>query len=428
MRIQGDSVETQSNLGIVYHDQGRDDEAIACQREVLRQRPAFAGAHNALGVALEAQGQFVEAKQCFLEVLRLEPDSVEGYNNLGTVLNQIGEAREAVSCFEQALRLDADSVKALNGLGAALASSDRTDEAMHAYRQALERNPDYAEAHGNIGQLLGGQGDRAGAMSHFERALDLKPTNAAVHNNCAMTMLMLGNFSDGWREYEWRCKCPDFPRVDWPQPRWNGEPLEGRTIVLYPEQGFGDTFQFIRYAPLVKARGGRVLFICPTPLVPFLSGCPGIDQVCPGGSLLPPFDVYAPLLSLPGLFQTDLASIPAEVPYLFAESKLVEDWKGLLGDDGRLRVGINWQGSPNSRYDRVRSFRLSEFAPVAAVGGVRLLSLQKGAGREQLPDEKLGPRDRSRHGRRASGRSAGGQGLDGAAGGARLALDAGSRG
>src|SRR5262249_35862304 len=161
------------------------------------------------------------------------------------------------------------------------------------------------------------------------------------------------------------------------QPRWDGSELNGRRVLLANEQGLGDTLHFIRYAPLVKQRGGTVLFSCPKPLVRLLGRCPGIDHLVPDGDPLPDFDVYVPLLSLPGLLGTSsLAAVPAAVPYLFPVPALAERWGKELSGVRGLKVGIAWQGDPKHREDHLRSVPLAQFAPLAAVSDVTLVSLQ----------------------------------------------------
>jgi hypothetical protein len=200
-----------------------------------------------------------------------------------------------------------------------------------------------------------------------------------------MALLTIGSFEEGWREYEWRhqgdASRPSFRLAE---PFWDGSSLEGRTILLHAEQGFGDTLQFIRYARLLHEHAARVVLDCPAPLVPLLRRCPGIDEVVPAGAPLPRFDVHAPLLSLPHLFGTTLATIPAEVPYLSADPELVARWGPELIDRSRVKIGIAWQGRPTHRDDRRRSIPLAEFATLVRLPRVQLFSLQKGAGREQL--------------------------------------------
>jgi hypothetical protein len=214
-----------------------------------------------------------------------------------------------------------------------------------------------------------------------------------------MAWLLLGDYERGWAEYEWRWRTGEMHLPSFAQPRWDGAPLGGRTVLLYAEQGLGDALQFVRYAPLVRQRGGRVIVACRAPLLRLLAGCAGIDRLADQAGDLPAFDVYAPLLSLPHLLGTTLATVPAAVPYLHADPALVERWRGELAAGPAFRVGIGWQGSPLHPADRRRSVPVSFFRPLAAVPGVRLYSLQKGTGAEQLggphgrfPAEDLSPR------------------------------------
>jgi len=384
LAIDPTNADLHCNLGLVLQDLGRTAEAIVSQTEALRLRPEFAAAHNALGVALESQGELDRALVQLRRAVQLEPNFAEAYNNLGSVLREQGKYGETLICFEEALRINANLAEAHNNFGTALQLNAQSEEALAAFRQAIELKPDFAEAHDNIGTLLSGQRDFDAAMSSFDRALHLRPTMVSARVNRAITHLLLGDFAAGWPEYEWRWKLPEAPARPWARPIWDGSPLEGRTIMLHPEQGLGDMLQFIRYAPLVKARGGKVLLAAPKKMAPILSTCAGIDLLISESDPPVGFDVRAALVSLPGVFRTDLASIPAQVPYLFAEPDLVTRFGELLAGDDRFRVGINWQGNPKYHGDQFRSIPLAEFAPLAEIEGVRLLSLQQGFGIEQL--------------------------------------------
>jgi hypothetical protein len=165
---------------------------------------------------------------------------------------------------------------------------------------------------------------------------------------------------------------------------WDGSDLHGRTILLWTEQGLGDSIQFVRYAPLVAARGGRVLLHVPESLAALLAACPGVGRVVTEDEPLPDFDCHAPLMSLPLLLGTTLESIPAAVPYLSADPARIERWRRELDGVAGLKVGVAWQGNPAHKKDRQRSFPLTRFEPIARISGVRLFSLQKGFGAEQL--------------------------------------------
>jgi hypothetical protein len=194
----------------------------------------------------------------------------------------------------------------------------------------------------------------------------------------------MGDFEQGWPEYAWRLKTQELALPPIPQPLWDGSRLNGKTILLHAEQGLGDTIHFIRYAPLVKEQGGQVVVVCPSQLTPLLASSPGIDRLVATGMLLPPFDVHAPLLSLPGIFRTNAATIPASVPYIFADPSLVQHWHHELSATPGYKVGIAWKGSSRHKKDRERSVSLEALAPLAAVPEINLFSLQVGPGREEL--------------------------------------------
>ena len=226
------------------------------------------------------------------------------------------------------------------------------------------------------------------ALAHYEAGLRAQPQRASAHHNRALTLLSLGDFAAGWPEFEWRWQLGNAMSRP-PLPEWDGSPLEGRAILLYFEQGAGDTLQFVRDAPLVKARGGTVVLAVPDKLRPLLSRCAGVDRFLEPNGSLAGCDVQAALMSLPRIFKTELDTIPNDVPYLSAEPELVERWRAELaaGEPSPVapfRVGIGWQGSPVYTGDRFRSIPLAEFAPLADVAGIRLVSLQKGLGSEQI--------------------------------------------
>jgi hypothetical protein len=216
-----------------------------------------------------------------------------------------------------------------------------------------------------------------------ETALRINSEFPLARWNRSVLWLLQGDFERGWAEYEWRWIQYAHARRQFVQPRWDGSPLNGRTILLYCEQGLGDTFHFIRYVTLVRQRGGKVIVECPRALVQVLEGCAGIDQLIVAGSPLPAFDVQAPLLSLPGIFRTTLDTIPRYVPYLQAKPELVEHWRQSMQPLGGFNIGICWHTDSPQR-NQYRALPLTHFEAVAKIPGVRLISLQKGTGTEQL--------------------------------------------
>ncbi len=355
-------------------------------RLAARQDPSMAQAWYMLGAVNQLQGRTDEAVANYQEAVRLVPNFPEACNNLGVAFHSQRKSDESVASLRRALALKPDYAEAYNNLGNALHERGELDEAVACYRQAVRLRPDYIEAYNNLGNALRNQGRLAEAMESYEQALKLKPDHAEVHLSRALAWLGSGDFERGWPEYQWRLKVSHFSIPSFRQPLWDGGPLDGRTILLYADHGLGDAIQYIRYVPLVRQRGGRVVINCGQPLARLLASCPGIDCVVVEGEDTPDSDVYAPLMSLPGIFGSTLATLPAEVPYLFPDASLVEHWRGEMALSDELQVGIAWQGNPQHVRDRTRSFRLAQFEVIARVAGIRLLGLQKGYGSEQIAE------------------------------------------
>jgi hypothetical protein len=260
------------------------------------------------------------------------------------------------------------------------------DEVVACCRRVVELKPDFDEAHYNLAVALKDQGKPGEAIACYRRALELTPDFAQAHLNQSMMLLLTGDFERGWAEYQWRWKTATCPPRHYSKAFWDGQPLEGRAIFLYAEQGLGDAIQFVRYVALVKQRGGTVIVGCQGPLLSLFQSCGGIDRLLRKGDQLPALDIQASLESLPGIFHTALDDLPATVPYLFADPALVDRWRQELRHLAGFKIGIAWRGNPRHENDRNRSIPLGCFEPLVRCGGVRLLSLQKGAGVEQLQD------------------------------------------
>jgi tetratricopeptide (TPR) repeat protein len=371
-----------NNLGVALSGQGRPAEAEACYRHAVLLRPSYAEAHNNLGFALTAQDRAEEAVASCRQALALLPAYAEAHNNLGNALRRLEQFAEAEACYREALRLKPNFLDARHNLGVALAAQDRLEEAVTNYEAVLRCRPDHVEAWNNLGSSLQELGKLDEAVTAYRQATGLRPDYAGAHANLSLALLLQGNFAEGWPELEWRLRrwARSFSR-----PQWDGSPLPDRTILLYyRELGLGDTFQFIRYAPMVKQRVGRVVIESPPGLGAILSTCPGVDQVVEEGSEPPPYDVYAPQLRLPILFDTTLSNVPVNVPYLFADPVLVERWRQRLAGVAGFKIGIAWEANRQHPGSRPRCIPLRQFAPLARLPGVRLISLQKGGGLDQL--------------------------------------------
>jgi tetratricopeptide (TPR) repeat protein len=375
-----------NNQGVALKKLGRPDEAVAAFRRAIQLAPVYPEAHNNLGQALEAIGRLDEAVAAYRHAIQLKPDLAGAFCNLGNALFAQRRFNDSIAACRRAIELRPDMAEAHNNLGNALSAAGYLDEAIAAYGQALRLNPNYVQALSNLGGTLIDIGRLDEPQALFRRALQIDPDFPDAHWNLALFLLLRGNFAEGLPEYEWRWKVKAMPRPPrFSQPRWDGGDLNGRTILLHAEQGFGDAIQFIRYAPLVAARGGRVIVQCPAELKRLFSRTPDI-QVFAAGEPLPNFDFHCPLLSLPLAFKTDLQSIPSSVPYLSADPELVKAWRAKLprGDNCR-RIGLAWAGAATHVNDRNRSILPADLAPLAQVKDAAFYSLQKGDAAKNLP-------------------------------------------
>ncbi|HQU45321.1 MAG TPA: tetratricopeptide repeat protein, partial [Pirellulales bacterium] len=384
-KIDSQFADAYNNLGNVLRELGRHAKAIAAFERALAIRPKFAEAHNNLGIAWSARRNYDQALACYAEALRLWPDYAAAHNNRGIALANRGDWADAIVNYRRALELKPDYAEAMNNLGIVLSQQGEYEEAIALYKRAIELKPDYAEAFSNMGITLTECRRIDEALEGYAQALEHKENYPDARMNRALSYLIRGDFERGWREYEWRWKCKDFNARKFGKPAWDGSPLHGRRIMFHAEQGFGDTFQFIRYARLVKERYDcTVILWCPKQLVPLVREIPYIDEVTIEGEPIPEIDVHLPLLSLPMVFGTTVETVPGEVPYLYAKPELIERWRKELSYIGALKIGIAWKGNPRYRGDRHRSIPLERFAPLADIPGVRLIGLQKGLGTEQI--------------------------------------------
>ena len=341
----------------------------------------LADALNA-AVRLHQEGQLVDAARRYREILAVEPRCAEAHFNLGMILQHQGQAADAEGCYRNAIRWRADYAEAYNNLGTLHKSRRDFESAIACYSKALEFQPDFAEALNNLGNIFKTQGRIDDAAVCYEQALRIRPDNMQARYNLALMLLAAGHWTEGWRQYECRGQCPDFPRRGFPQPTWRGEPLDDRALFVHAEQGLGDTLQFIRYIPWLAQSKARFVVEVPAGMIPLLTTS-GIGPLVARGSELPAFDVQVPLLSLPGIFGTTPDNVPCRAPHLAADERLVEQWRDDLRAAKGFRVGIAWQGNPQHPADRFRSIPLAHFHALAQ-RGVALISLQKGPGVEQL--------------------------------------------
>ncbi|MGD0225747.1 MAG: tetratricopeptide repeat protein [Terriglobia bacterium] len=412
-----DDPPTLSNRAGSFLAEGKIQPAIDCFKRVVELQPDSAHAHHQLGEAQERLGDLQAAANSYQRALVLQPDSpdhychlarvllqggalqpaaelyqrasaldpkrYEIYNDLGVVLTDLGNFGAAIEAFRRSLRLNPRSAKTIASLGHLFERKGDLISAADAYRDAIKLDPTLIPAHADLGFVLYGLGEVAEASDCFERLRALQPDSAEATANLGLIHLLQGDLKAGWAEFESRSEVGIGDDRRLVQRRWKGEPLAGQRILLYAEQGFGDTLQFLRYVPLVAARGGQVVLEIQPQLHRLLSGTDGASHVISRGETLPPFTWQCSLLSLPLAFGTELQTIPARAPYVYPDPAQMEAWRQRLQGDTR-RIGLAWSGNPTHHRDRLRSIPLELFAPLLNVPGTTFYSLQLGPGSEQV--------------------------------------------
>jgi len=380
-------------LGVVAHKQGRNNLAVRLFERTIKidaQAPQF---HNNLGVALKALGNLEQAVDAYRKAVLLKPDYAEAYNNLGSALQLQGKFAEAVENYRQAVLLRPDWAETYNDMAVALSKQGSYRQAVESSARALQIKSDYPEAYNTMASALHMQAKFHEAVRSYRKAILLRPDYAEAHTNLGITLLLNAEFVEGWRQYAWRRYAGSITYPHHYQvPQWDGSSFIGKRLLVHYEQGLGDNIQFIRYLPMVKAAGGTVILEVDGSLLGLLQSFDGIDELVEASYDTKPdveFDVCVSVLDLPGIFRTTLQTIPADVPYLYADPAKVQFWRDRLGQKG-FKVAIVWAGRATHENDLNRSCLLENFSPLARIPGVLLYALQKGPAAGQvrnLPDE-----------------------------------------
>lgn len=390
--IRPDNADVHYNLGNALKDQGKFDAALNSYRAALNIRPDFSQAHCNLGYAQQQLKKLDDAVVSFQNALAINPDYAEALSNLGLARHDLGQLDAAVENYRAALVISPEFVEVHSNLGLALQGLGKLDEAMSSYYKALAIDPEHAQAHNNLGLAFQEMGMLDNALDCYKRALSIVAQSAEAHNNIGMLQLLTGDFINGWKNYAWRWKTKDGtlrPRT-YDQPAWDGSPLDGKTIFIYPEQGLGDVIQFARYLPLIKAQGAHVIFEVPKPLHRLFEGSGLADALVNKEDRLR-FDCHAPLLDLPQLLNTTLDTIPGDDAFPQARGELIEQWSKRFQPGHNIRLGVVWAGNPDHKNDRNRSIDGKLFQLLAEIPGVSLYSLQVGRNGEatRLFDDKI---------------------------------------
>jgi tetratricopeptide (TPR) repeat protein len=379
LKIHPRSPDALSNLARVLHALKRDDEALQILDRALAYAPDHIDALNSRGIILLDRKRAADARVSFDAVLARAPDHLQARVNRANALAALGRFDDAMADYDAALRLAPRHPLVLFNRGNALREQNRDAEAIAEYDQVLAAMPQHAGAWQNRGLALAAQNRHADAVASYDQALALQPEHADAHFNAALSLLTIGDYRRGFAEYEWRGKRTGMsakPRFG--VPPWRGEsPLAGKTILLHAEQGLGDTVQFARYAPLLARAGAQVMLEAQPELKELLSRLDGISAVIARGDKLPSFDLHCPLASLPLAMKTEIATIPAQFPYLKTSEQRIVRWRARLEAVPSPRVALAWSGRATHANDRNRSIALAQLEPLIARPEFRFLSIQR---------------------------------------------------
>ena len=389
LQLRPDTPQAHFNLGRLHELYLNFAEAATHYHHYVRLKPSDEAGVESLCLMLLNQNRLDDAHDVCRKALDLRPDSARLHNCLANVLQDLGQFDQALVCYERSLALGMSKAQVFANMGNLHHARGDFAQALERYQQALALQPDSVETLASLGFLYSKHSREIQALECFDRALALAPHNSNVRWNRALVLLRLGRFEDGWVDYEARLSAPDavrqFGRRRFAKPVWDGRPRRDQTLLVYAEQGLGDTLQFCRYLPLAADRVKRIVFECQPPLVPLLSALPGVASCIAktgDGEPAVEFDTYIPLLSLPGVFGTALDTIPARYPYVQPSAPQVDSWRRKLPRT-LFKVGLVWAGNPRNPNDRRRSVALSAFAPLAAIAGVCFISLQLGPAAQQ---------------------------------------------
>lgn len=419
IKLKAEYPEAYNNLGVLLKGTNRVDEAGDCLRRAVGLRPDYPEGYVNLGEVYRIKDQPAEAEDCFRQAIRLNPDCPEAYNSLG--LTKVGARLpdEAASLFRHAIGLKFDYPEAYHNLGSVLSELGRLVEAEDCLRQAIAFRSDFPEANNSLGLVCKKTNRLEQAESYFRRSIGLRPDYPQAWVNLAMVLqdtcrldeaegclrrviklcpgfpeadfalgilsLLRGQYDEWWGKYELRCRVLGYRRPDI-RP-WQGEDLTGRKILLFHEQGYGDTLQFARYAGKVAALAAKAVLWVPGPLVRLLSTLAAGLTVVSGDTIRPEeYDFACPLPSLPFVFRTSRATIPRDIPYLQPDGEASARWRDILAkpDGGRCRVGVVWAGNPEHKNDYNRSIPFALFSRLFQLSGVDWVSLQTGPQAEEL--------------------------------------------
>jgi tetratricopeptide (TPR) repeat protein len=374
--------DTWFHLGNAHYQAGDHIQAAESYERVLRMSHLHAGSIYNLGVIRMAEGKNKEAIHLFERTIELNPESAEAHNNLALLRQSLGQCEEAATGFKAAERIRPWWSVPRYNRARLLAEQDDLSGCCELYETVLRENPEHTKSRVGLGNALVQMGRPREAIEHFRSALEFDSQSAAADFNLSLALLQCGDWQNGWPLFEWRSHKPGLSFRTYGQRRWAGEPLKRDRILVYAEQGFGDSIQFSRYLQLLADRDGRIIFECQPNLVRLMRAMPDVERIIGPREDAGPFDWQVPLLSLAGILGTSPDSVPQDVPYLLADRESADEYTDFLAhalDPGLFRVGLTWAGNPGHENNQRRSIPPSALNLLAGLDGIAWIDLQKDA-------------------------------------------------
>jgi tetratricopeptide (TPR) repeat protein len=398
-------------FGIQLMNSGKLDQAEDLFHQMLQTHENQSVALHLMGVLSHRRGKSHDAISYIIRAIENNPRIAVYYYNLGYIFSALGLFERAIKAYKDSISLNPNYAEALNNLGLLLYDQNKIEESIVLFQQAIRSRSDYTNAYYNLGKAFQAQGNPQAAIAAYDQVLKILPDSAETRFNRSLSLLLTEKYEEGWVEYEQRFRNLNDPIKKWNKKdahRWDGDSFVGKRLLVVDEQGIGDTLQFIRYLPMVKELGGTVIFETIGSLMRLLGNFQGIDELWNRSSVDrsdSAFDLYIPLMSLPGIFNTSLETIPDRVPYIFSDPTKTQFWRRQL-KKGKINVGIVWKGKTTSEYRQIRvsglehlnlgwagqpactfaSKRLAcldNFVPLTEIEGIQLYGLQKGNAADQ---------------------------------------------
>lgn len=393
LKINPTCSHTCFNLGQAYYWAKNYQKALDSYKKTIRNNPQHDRAYAQIGRLFFDVKQYNDAILPLEKALELDEKNIEVRLLLVRMYNQQQSYDKALKTLNAGLALTPDDINLQFEKANTYNTLNKLEEALEIYRALDKKAPNNPSIIYNIAFTLKKLGRVTESIPYYNKTLELNPDHSDAWFSRGLAYLVLGDFEKGWEGYEWRYHKPENGSLrSYQQPRWNGtDDINGKTILIHSEQGLGDTFQFIRYAQLLKNKNATVIAAVQKPLVTLIGLCPYIDKVVAiSDETMPEFDVHAPIMSLPYVLHTRIDSIPNTIPYIFADEALTQEWQKKLASDKNFKIGICWQGNDNYATPNLRtavalkSVQADEFAPICAIPGVSVYSLQKTTGTDQL--------------------------------------------